>query len=302
MVPEPSPLRKSNREAPTIAQLISDAQTRIAAAGSDTPRLDAELLFRHVANLDRTGLFLALQDDVSEEHIAPFNALVDRRVAGMPVAYLVGHREFMGRRFAVTPDVLIPRPETELLVEWALERLAGLKKENIDIVDIGSGSGAIALSVAALTQGGHRVLAIEPSAVARDVIARNAVDLLTPDQRSRLTIADGDLLFGRIERFGMVLANLPYLTPEQIAGNPDLNAEPRMALDGGSDGIDLIRRLIRQLPVYLTSSFAVGLEIDPSQSGTVVRLLRETLPETEVSVIKDLAGFDRHVEAVRDAG
>lgn len=284
----------------TIASLITDATGLIASSGSDTPRLDAEVLYRHVAALDRTDLFMALQGDAPDDYIARFSHLVDRRVAGQPVAYLTGTREFMGMQFAVTPDVLIPRPETELLAEWALAELEKLSGDRIDLVDVGSGSGAIAVSVAALGPAHVRILAIEPSPAAREVIRRNATDLLTAEQRSRFTIADGDLLTNQPESFGMVLANLPYLTEEQLAGNPDLAAEPRMALDGGPDGLDLIRRLIVQLPGYVTESCAVGLEIDPSQSTQVAKLLRQAIPDADISVIRDLAGFDRHVIATRD--
>lgn len=283
----------------TTARHIADATKRIAKSGSDTPRLDAELLYRHVAGLDRTGLFLALRDEAAGEHIARFHDLVGRRVAGQPVAYLVGSREFMGMPFAVTPDVLIPRPESELLVEWALAQLSTWSDDALDVVDVGSGSGAIAVSITALGPDSVRMLALEPSRAARDVIARNAHDLLNIEQQSRFTIAEGELLSGQTARFGMVLANLPYLTPQQLAGNPDLGAEPRMALNGGPDGLDLVRRLVAQLPDRQTETSAVGLETDPSQSDTVATLLRETLPDADISVIKDLAGFDRHVVAMR---
>lgn len=300
MIPKAPPFRYQEVSTHvTIAQIISDAQARIAAGDSNTPRLDAEVLFRHVAGLDRTGLFLSLQDDADDDHIIRFEELVSQRIAGQPVAYLVGHREFMGLQFAVSPDVLIPRPETELLVEWALAQTENLSGNRIDVVDVGSGSGAIAVSIAALASGDHRILAIEPSAAAREVIARNASKLLDDERRSRFSIVDGDLLSSQSSRFGMVVANLPYLTPEQIAGNPALDSEPQMALDGGVDGLDLVNRLIAQLPGHLDAPFAVGLEIDPSQFATVAKLLGQALPDSDISVIKDLAGFDRHVIATR---
>ncbi|MBA2290319.1 MAG: peptide chain release factor N(5)-glutamine methyltransferase [Chloroflexia bacterium] len=282
----------------TITDLITGATVRIRDSGSASPRLDAEVLFRHVAGLDRTTLFLALRDNAREDHIARFHDLVERRIAGQPVAYLVGKREFMGLSFAVTPDVLIPRPETELLVEWALTRLGTLGVDPINVVDVGAGSGAIAVSITALGPVNTRVLGIEPSPSAREVIERNATELLTDDQRTRFTIAGDDLLSDHPGPFNMVLANLPYLTPEQLAGNPDLAAEPRLALSGGADGLDLVRRLIAQLPGRLTDTCAVGLEIDTSQSDTVATLLKETIPNADVSIVRDLAGHDRHVVAV----
>lgn len=282
----------------TVASLITGATDRIARGGSASPRLDADVLYRHVAGLDRTALFLALRDEARDDHIARFHDLVDRRIAGQPVAYLIGRREFVGMPFEVTPDVLIPRPETELLVEWTLAQLNDLSDTPINVVDVGAGSGAIAVSIVALGPANTRMLAIEPSQRAREVIERNATELLTDDQRLRFTIADDDLLSDHPGPFGMVLANPPYLTPEQLASNPDLAAEPRLALDGGADGLDLIRRLIAQLPGRLTDACAVGLEIDPSQSGIVATLLKEAIPNADVSIIRDLAGHDRHVVAV----
>jgi release factor glutamine methyltransferase len=282
----------------TYHELIANATRRLADAGGETPRLDAEVLLRHAAGLDRTALFLALRDRVAGDVERHFTVLVERRLAGAPVAYLTGTREFMGMPFAVTPDVLVPRPETELLVEWALGLIPKLAAP-VRAVDVGAGSGAIAVSLAALAPEPIAMIAIEPSPGAREVIARNAATLLPPERRDRFETVDGDLLSGQAGSFDVVLANLPYLTPAQIGENPDLAAEPRLALDGGPDGLDLIERLIAQLPARLAERFGVGLELDPSQAARVVDLLATTLPGAEVSVIRDYAGLDRHVVATR---
>lgn len=285
----------------SFADLITDATRRLTGR-SDSPRLDAEVLLRHAAGLDRTGLLVALRDDVPPKLQQQFDELISRRATGVPVAYLTGTREFMGLHFHVDERVLVPRPETELLVEWALAHLAQLEqieRRQIRVVDVGSGSGAIALSIAALAHDPLNVTAIEPSAGAREVIARNRDALLTPERQSRFTVVDDDLLTGTEGPFDIVLANLPYLTPEQIAENPDLDTEPRLALDGGADGLDLVERLIAQLPDRVAPSFAVGLELDPSQAARVAGLLRETLTGSDVSIIRDYAGLDRHVVATR---
>jgi release factor glutamine methyltransferase len=141
------------------------------------------------------------------------------------------------------------------------------------------------------------VTAVEPSPGARAVVARYVDSLLSPERRNRFRIVDGDLLAREPGPFGLVLANLPYLTPAQIAENPALAAEPRLALDGGSGGLDLIERLIAQLPDRLADRFAVGLELDPSQAPAVAALLARTLPGADVSIIRDYAGLDRHVVA-----
>ncbi len=252
-----------------------------------------------MTGLDRTELFVALRETASADVQERFRALVERRAAGEPIAYLTGTREFMGMPFSVTADVLIPRPETELLVEWALALLPRLGPRPIRVVDVGAGSGAIAVSVAALAPQPVAMIAIEPSSSAREVIARNADALLPPNRRLRFRIETGDLLTGTMGPFDLVIANLPYLTPEQIDGNPDLHAEPRLALDGGQDGLDLIGRLIEQLPDRTATSCAVGIELDPSQAARAATLLDETLPDAEVSIVRDYAGLDRHVVASR---
>ncbi len=267
-----------------------------ARGGSETPRLDAEVLLRHVLQCDRAALFARLNESLPADAAAAFLTLLGRRVAGEPVAYLVGEKEFMGLPLRVGPGVLVPRPETELLVEWALRWLGG--RPDAVVVDVGTGSGAIALAVAAALPPGQRVqiLAADPSASALAWAARNrwalaldSVCLVRGDLTEWLATAAADL----------VLANLPYLTPEQITANPLLAAEPDAALLGGADGLDLVRHLVADLPRVLAPGGAVGLELDPTQTATVAALLGETLPGARVETIADLAGLPRHVVAER---
>jgi release factor glutamine methyltransferase len=278
----------------TLGDLVRTAQKRIAASGSDSPRLDAEVLLRHVIRADRVGLFMRLDEVASQGVADAFLELVEWRVAGQPVAYLTGVREFMGLSFHVTPEVLIPRPETELLVEWALDWIG--QRSDLVVVDVGTGSGAIAVSIAALdTSGANRVIGSDISAEALRIAEGNAGRLLTPFRRPNISFARGSLLTWRQNPVDLVLANLPYLTPGQIAGNPDLDAEPRLALDGGNDGLDLVRSLIFNLPRVLAPHGAAGLEVDPEQVDAVIGLLRDAFPGEEVEVISDLAGHRRHV-------
>jgi len=281
----------------SYADLLVAGTRRLSTSMS--PRLDAEVLLRHAAGLDRAGLMIALRETAPPDVRARFEELIERRATGTPVAYLTGTREFMGLSFTVDSQVLVPRPETELLVEWALASLDRFDHRRVRAVDVGSGSGAIAVALAALSPEPLDVTAIEPSPGARSVIERNRDELLPGDRHSRFRIVADDLLTDTDGSFELVLANLPYLTPEQIAGNPDLDAEPRMALDGGADGLDLVRRLIAQLPGRVADAYAIGLELDPSQVRLVVSLLEEALPGTDVSIIRDYAGLDRHVVATR---
>jgi len=274
----------------TIAETVRVAQRRLTE--SSTPRLDAELLVGHALGLSRTQLLASLRDPISDETIGAVDRLLLRREGGEPVAYILGHKEFLGRDFIVTPAVLTPRPETELLVEWAVNWLAN--RPNARVVDVGTGSGAIAIGVALGAPESISVTAIDVSDAALSVAQENANRLCPGRVQFRL----GDLLNGFDEPVDLVLANLPYLRPDQIDGNYDLVAEPRLALDGGLEGLELIDRLILQLPGALSEHGAVALEVDPSQSGSVVELMAAACPRATIAVHRDLAGLDRFVTGI----
>jgi release factor glutamine methyltransferase len=276
----------------TISHALREGRQRLAHADTETPGLDAEVLLRHVLQLDRTGLFARLSDTVEPRALADYRRLLDARAAGTPVAYLTGEREFMGLALRVTTDVLIPRPETEILVEWAVAWLR--LRPGAVVVDVGAGSGAIALAIAAAIgpEWIGRIIASDVSAAALEVARVNrARHGLT----GRVTLVQGSLLAWLHEPVDLILANLPYLTPPQIAENPQLAAEPRLALDGGAAGLDLIRRLLADAPRILAPAGAIALEIDPTQRDDVVALATASFPDAAIGVLRDLAGRDRHV-------
>lgn len=280
------------QEPSTISAALRLGRQRMAASGSETPALDAEVLLRHVLRVDRTELFARLPDPVEPSTLSNYSALLEQRASGTPVAYLTGAREFMELPFVVTPAVLVPRPETEILVEWALRWLGDRGASTV--ADIGTGSGAIALSIAARmgVEWPGRVIASDISADALAVAARNR-DRLAP--KARIDFAHGSLLDWGGEPIDLLLANLPYLRPAQIAENPELEAEPRLALDGGDDGLALVRQLLQDAPSRLAPGGAAGLEIDPAQRDAVVALAHGTFPGASVSVLHDLAGHARHI-------
>jgi release factor glutamine methyltransferase len=278
----------------TVAQAIRRVQLELQGA-TDSPRLDAELLIAHVLSKSRSDVLASFPDELTPPQQTGLAALVERRAAGEPIAYIVGYREFYGHQLVVSPAVLTPRPETELLVEWALGWL--VSSPDATVVDVGTGSGAIAVSVALATPPDIRVLAVDISLEALNV-ARDNARFLGAD---RVEFLPGDLLESVNPPVDLVLANLPYLRADQIDSNRDLSAEPRLALDGGDRGLELIRRLIEQLPARLAANGAAGLEIDPSQSGAVADLLQTALPDARVAIHQDLAGLDRIVTAVRQS-
>jgi release factor glutamine methyltransferase len=275
----------------TIAETVRAAQRRLTQ--SSTPRLDAELLVGHALGLSRTQLLASLRDPISDETIGAVDQLLQRREGGESVAYILGHKEFLGRDFIVTPAVLTPRPDTELLVEWAVTWLGA--RPDARVVDVGTGSGAIAIGVALGAPRTVAITAVDVSDAALAIAQENA-NRLCP---GRVQFRPGDLLNGFEEAVDLVLANLPYLRSDQIDGNYDLVAEPRLALDGGLEGLELIDRLILQLPGALSDRGAVALEIDPSQSDPVVELMAGACPRATIAVHRDLTGLDRFVTGIR---
>jgi release factor glutamine methyltransferase len=274
-----------------VSGAIGAVAERLTAAGSESPRLDAEILLRHVLGIDQTTLFMRLREPIDDGAHARFLELVEQRAAGMPIAYLTGEREFFGHRFAVGPGVLVPRPETEQLVEWAIRWLES--RSDATVVDVGTGGGAIVLSVAlALPEHAGRFIGADLSSAALAFAERNRHDL---GLEQRVHLLRGDLLSWCTGGVDLLLANLPYLTPAQVAQNPEIHAEPELALISGNDGLDAIERLIADLPRVASREFAAIFELDPSQAARVAELLRGRWPHASVEIIKDLSGRERFV-------
>ena len=280
---------------PTWGEARAAAAARLRGApDAATAALDADVLLAHVLGVGKEAVFAHPERQLSDADSTRYRDLVDRRARGEPVAYLRGFKEFYGLRFRVDPRVLIPRPETETLVDAARERIAG---RALTIVDVGTGSGAIAVAIAA-HEPRVRVIATDSS---RDALAVAETNALACGVAERVEFRHGDLLAPVTERVDLVCANLPYLREdtvgEWVGERTSLAFEPRVAVVAGADGLELIRRCIADLPRVLASGGAALFECDPPQAAPLADMLvRSGLrPRT----ISDLAGAERVVLAER---
>ncbi|MGV3719422.1 MAG: peptide chain release factor N(5)-glutamine methyltransferase [Actinomycetota bacterium] len=277
----------------TIRALLHDAIGRLQAAGVDTPRLDGELLLAHVLQRDRTFLFAHPEDVPSPDVAARYGALVGRRVVREPLPYLLGTWEFMGLPFHVSPGVLIPRPETETLVETVAARL----QRDAQILDVGAGSGCISVGLARLLPHAE-ILALEPSPEALEVARRNVYDL---GFAGRVQVLSGRFPEDAAGLRGLdaVVSNPPYIPSAEVDElEPELRFhEPRGALDGGPDGLEVLRPLVQVGPDLLKAGGLLAVEVAMGQAEGVCDLLEADGRWRSIETVADLAGIARVVLA-----
>jgi release factor glutamine methyltransferase len=264
----------------------------LAGRGAASARLDAELLLAMVLATDRVGVYLRFDRPLGRVEVDAYRALIRRRGEGEPVAHLTGSREFWSRPFTVTPDVLVPRPETELLVERALA-LPGGRDRPLRILDLGTGSGAIAVTLAAELPAAE-VTAVDVSPAALLVAERNAIAAGVA-ARVRLVASDWTAALDPEARFDLVVSNPPYVPSAEIAGlAPEVQREPRLALDGGVDGLDAYRRLVAEAARVVLPGGTLLCEVGAGQAPAVEALLAAA-GFTAVGSFADLAGIARVV-------
>lgn len=274
-----------------IATKLKQAQRELLEANRDVST--AEWWLMHVLDVDRTGLLIRLSDELTMEETASFDAGFDRLLAGEPVQHLIGHAPFYGRMFEVNRDVLIPRPETEELIEWVVAHVRDVSDD--DIVDIGTGSGAIAVTLS--LELGVRVQTVDISREAIAVAKRNAAAL-----GANVSFYEGDCLAPIADdSIRVLVSNPPYIEADELLDETVAGYEPHLALFGGADGLDFYRTIIADSMRVLCADWQlIAFEIGYNQGQVVKSYLSERYPAAETGILKDINGKDRIVYAVRE--
>lgn len=296
----------------TVLKLIQWTTEYLKGKGIDNPRLDSEVLLAHLLNLNRVGLYLNFDRPLSKEELSSFREILKRRGSREPLQYITGHQEFWSLDFKVTPDVLIPRPETEILVEEALK---AVRRETLDvrrqnqlpftILDLCTGSGCIAISLAHELKDSV-VYAADASEAALKVARENAE---TNGVQDRVTFLKGDL-YGALENlppatdrrpliFDLIVSNPPYINNIDIPHiQPEVrDYEPRMAVDGGPEGLGFYKRIVADAPDHLSTHGYLMVEVGEGQADAVSKMMTDTGILEDISTVKDLAGIERVVKA-----
>ncbi len=279
----------------TVGEILKALVSRIAKI-STTPFLDAQLLLAQFLHETRSWVLAHPEALLTLNQLAGLETLVTRLEGGEPLPYIFGFWEFFGLEFDITPDVLIPRPETELLVERAISWLKKLPPRQFElrVIDIGTGSGCIAISIA-VNLPGAIVTATDISPSALKVATRNADKY---NVAGRVSFIEADLFPDSefIDPYTLILANLPYIPTKTLQRLPIFGREPTLALDGGPDGLALFRRLLSEVPGKLIPGGLALIEFEASEGPAVLSLAYEAFPTARILLHKDLAGHDRLLE------
>lgn len=284
---------------PVLRTVIQDTHQKLEAAGIPDARLEAEVLVMNVMRMARQSIFAEQETEVSGQQQTALDTFLGRRFQREPLAYILGQREFYGINVILTPAVLIPRSETEGLVEQALfMAMMGMESRELTIADVGTGSGAIAINLAIHLPAAN-IFAVDVADAVLDVAAYN---IQAHGVGDRVSMAIGDLLDAVPVPVDLIVANLPYIPTDRIPTlQPEVQREPSLALDGGPDGLSLIRRLLAQSEEKLKSNGIILLEMDPDQIPVVQELALKHFPKGSTSVEQDLSGMDRILSIFRQA-
>lgn len=275
------------------------SSTQLLATVSDTPALECQVLVSHVLKRSRAWILAHPEYVLHPEQEILLNSYVHQRSEGFALPYILGHWEFYGTDFIVSPAVLIPRPETEMIIDealdWFLKNKSRLLSQPFQVVDIGTGSGCIAITLAKYLSD-IKILAIDRSFQALKIARINAIRHHVQHQ---VHFTAGDLLTSIRGKFSMICANLPYIPSANLDNLAVSRSEPRLALDGGPDGLALIRTMLYASPATLLPPGLVLIETQFDQAETVADLAAQIYPQAEVRVLTDLAGNPRLVRIER---
>ena len=280
---------------PSLRQVIQATHSKLESFYIPDARLEAEVMVMNIMRMPRQDLFANQEMEVSGQQEHELTEVLERRRKREPLAYILGYKELYGVNLLVNSDVLIPRPETELIVEHTLFMgLMGMETAELTIADVGTGTAAIAINLA-LHLPSANIYAIDLFDPVLDVSSYN---IRLHNVADRITLLKGDLLEPLPEPVDLIVANLPYIPRERISGlPPEIQWEPTEALDGGTDGLELIRRLLEQAAdpesSRLKDSGIIILELDPDQIPEVTRITNKLFPSAEISVELDLAQQER---------
>jgi len=279
---------------PTVGEFLKQIASQLEG---ETPELDAQVLLAHVLDKSRTWVIAHPETHLTQSQLASVKNALSRLEAGEPLPYILGHWEFFGLDLEITPDVLIPRPETELLVERAIKWLNATKVRRT-VADVGTGSGCIAVAIAKNIPD-VKVVATDISLPALEVAKRNAhrqsvvkhIDFI---HCNLLPPHPGPLPTESL--FDLICANLPYIPTKTLQKLAVYGREPTLALDGGADGLNIVRRLLEIAPEWMAPNGLILLEIEASQGMSAVSLAYDAFDSAEIHLHQDLAGHDRLVE------
>ena len=276
----------------SLRQVLQQTHRTLESYEIPDARLEAEVALMNVLRIPRQDIFSQQESEVTPQQEQALEEILARRQKREPLAYILGYKEFYGINLLVNPNVLIPRPETEFLVEHTLfMALMGMESADLVIADIGTGTGAIAINLG-IHLPSARVYAIDNFDPVLDVTSYNVRSHNVTD---RVTLLKGNLLEPLPEPVEVIVANLPYIPSDRIPTlQPEIQWEPQTALDGGNDGLDLIDQLLNQAAEgKLKPHGVIILEIDPEQFEPVKQLASQLFPESDITVEKDLAQMDR---------
>lgn len=282
-----------------IREILKEAIARMEKTSIQTPLLDAEVILCHVLNKERIFLYTNRDYLLTDEELSVFSKLIEKRIDGMPVQYITNKQEFMGLDFYVEEGVLIPRADTETLVENVIKWAEKRNNDNITVVDLGTGSGAITVSIAKYIKESY-VYSVDISTAALNIAKRNAIYNGT----NNITFLEGDL-FGPLRKeklegkIDLLVSNPPYIPKYEIEGlQIEVSKyEPKLALDGGIDGLDYYRRIINDAPMFVKKGGYIALEVGHDQGECVKEMMEKKGCYKDIKKVKDLAGIERVVTA-----